>query len=178
MYDSALPRKTQQATDTHALCRAEGSRHRQDTLCDPKFMKVLFSLYVTSDSLPPHGLQHAVLHCSRASLSVTSSRSSLKLTSTESVTPPTISSSVVPLSSRPQSFPASGSSPVSRLLASGGQKYWSFSFSISPSNEYSGLISFRIDWSDVWDTANQLLVGKVRTRVVCVWGALGMWELF
>ena len=36
--------------------------------------------------------------------------------------------------------------PVSQFFASGGQKYWSFSFSISPSNEYSGLISFRIAW--------------------------------
>ena len=38
---------------------------------------------------------------------------------------------------------------MSQLFASGGQKYWSFSFSISPSNEYSGLISFRIDWFDL-----------------------------
>ena len=38
--------------------------------------------------------------------------------------------------------------PVSQFFASGGQKYWSFSFSISPSNEYSGLISFRINWFD------------------------------
>ena len=36
--------------------------------------------------------------------------------------------------------------PVSQFFASGGQKYWSFSFSVSPSNEYSGLISFRIAW--------------------------------
>ena len=35
------------------------------------------------------------------------------------------------------------------LFASGGQIYWSFSFNISPSNEYSGLISFRIDWFDL-----------------------------
>ena len=35
---------------------------------------------------------------------------------------------------------------MSHFFASGGQKYWSFSFSISPSNEYSGLISFRMDW--------------------------------
>ena len=61
---------------------------------------------------------------------------------------PTISSSVVPFSS-PQSFPASGSFPVSQLFASGGQKYWSFSFNISPSNEYPGLISFRMDWLDL-----------------------------
>ena len=38
---------------------------------------------------------------------------------------------------------------MSRLFASDGQKYWSFSFSISPSNEYSGLISLRIDWFDL-----------------------------
>ena len=59
---------------------------------------------------------------------------------------PTISSSVVRFSSCLRSFPASGSFPVSRLFTSGGQSYWSFSFSISPSNEYSGLISFRIHW--------------------------------
>ena len=46
-------------------------------------------------------------------------------------------------SSCTQSFPASGSFPVSQLFASAGQKYWSFSFSNSPFNEYSGLISFR-----------------------------------
>ena len=72
---------------------------------------------------------------------------------------PTISSSVVPLSSCLQSFPASGSFPVSRLFASGGQSiYWSFS--VSPSNEYSGLISFRINWFDllaVQRTLNSLL---------------------
>lgn len=39
--DSAPLRKAQQPVDTHALCRAEGTRHREDTLCDPKFMKVL-----------------------------------------------------------------------------------------------------------------------------------------
>ena len=64
-------------------------------------------------------------------------------------THPTISSSVVPFSSCSQSFPASGSFPMSWPFASGWPKYWSFSFSISPSNEYSGLISFRIDWFDL-----------------------------
>ena len=54
----------------------------------------------------------------------------------------------VPFSSCLQSFPASGSFPVSQLFASGG-KNWSFSFSISPSNEYSGLISFRMHWLDL-----------------------------
>ena len=81
----------------------------------------------------------------RACLFVTFSCSSLTLMSTESV----MSSShlilyrLLPLL---QSFPASESFPMSRLFASGGQ---SFSFSISPSNEYSGVISFRIDWFDL-----------------------------
>ena len=52
-----------------------------------------------------------------------------------------------PLLLPPQSFPASGSFLVSQLFVSGGQKYWSFS--ISHSNEYSGLISFKIDWLDL-----------------------------
>ena len=61
---------------------------------------------------------------------------------------PTISSSNVPFSSCPQSFPVSGSFPVRWLFIS-GEGYWSFNFSISRSNEYSGLISFRIDWFDL-----------------------------
>ena len=61
---------------------------------------------------------------------------------------PVISSSVVPFSSCPQSLPASGSFPMSQLFA-WWPKYWSFSFSISPSNEHPGLISFRMDWLDL-----------------------------
>ena len=58
---------------------------------------------------------------------------------------PTISSSIVPFSSCLQSFPASGSfQGVSSHIR--WPKYWSFSFSISPFNEHSGLISFRMDW--------------------------------
>ena len=62
---------------------------------------------------------------------------------------PTISSSVVPLSSRLQCFPASGSFAVSQFFCIRWPKYWSLSFNISPSIEYSGLISFRIDWFDL-----------------------------
>ena len=62
---------------------------------------------------------------------------------------PTILSSVVPFSSCPQSFPASGSFPVSQISASGGQSIGSFSFNISPSNEHPGLISLRMDWLDL-----------------------------
>ena len=55
-----------------------------------------------------------------------------------------------PSSSCPQPLPASGSFPMSQLFASGGQSQnWSFSFSISPSNEHPRLISFRMDWLDL-----------------------------
>ena len=79
---------------------------------------------------------------SQASLSFTISQSFLKLTSIDSMMP---SNHIIlcSLFSCPQSFPASGSFPVSQLFIR-WPKYWSFSFSISPSNEYSGLISFRI----------------------------------
>ena len=59
---------------------------------------------------------------------------------------PAISSSVVPFSSCLQSFPASGSFQMSQFFASGGQ---SIGVSASASNEYSGLISFRMDWMDL-----------------------------
>ena len=62
---------------------------------------------------------------------------------------PTILSSVVPFSFCLQSLPTSGSFQMSQFLTSGDPKYWSFSFNISPSSEYSGLISFRIDWFDL-----------------------------
>ena len=54
---------------------------------------------------------------------------------------------VVPFSSCPPSFPASGSSPMSQFFA--WPKYWSFCFSISPSSEHPGLISFTMDWLDL-----------------------------
>ena len=60
---------------------------------------------------------------------------------------------VIPFSSHFQSFSASGSFPMSQLELGGLRirwpKYWSFSFSISLSNAYSGLISFRMDWLDL-----------------------------
>ena len=61
---------------------------------------------------------------------------------------PAISSSVVPFSSWPQSFPASVFSNESALHIR-WPKYWSFSFSISPSKKHPGLISFRMDWLDL-----------------------------
>ena len=84
----------------------------------------------------------------QASLSITNSRSLLKLMPIESVTPSNHLILCRPFSSCPQSLPASGSFPMSQLFAR-WPKYWSFSFSISPSNEHPGLISFRMDWLDL-----------------------------
>ena len=62
---------------------------------------------------------------------------------------PAISFSATPFSSCLQSVSASGSFPMSQFLHIRWPKYWSSSFSISPSNEHSGLISLRIDWFDL-----------------------------
>ena len=165
--------------------------------------EVQFTRSVMSDSLRPHGLQHARLPCpSPTPRACSNSWPSSRWCH------PTILTSVVSFSSWLQSFPASGSFPVSQFFASGGQigasalasvvpmniqdwfplgwtgwislqfrglsrvfsnesalrmrwpKYWSFSFSMSPSNEYSELISFRIDWFDlvaVQETLKSLL---------------------
>ena len=83
----------------------------------------------------------------QASLSITNSWSSLRLTSIESVMPLSHLILCRPFSSCPQSLPASESFPMSQLFTSGVQS-WSFSFSIIPSKEISGLISFWMDWLD------------------------------
>ena len=102
------------------------------------------SVAVVSDSLRPHGLQHSRPPSSSPTTRVYSNSCPLS-----HWCHPTISSSIVPFASCLQSFPASGSFPVSQFLHIRWPKYWNFSFSISPSNEYSGLISFRIDWLDL-----------------------------
>ena len=105
---------------------------------------MLFSPSVMSESTWPHGLQHARPPCLSPTPGVYSNSCPLNQSCH-----PTISSSVVPFSSRLQSFPASESSNES-VLHIMWPKYWSFSFSISPSSEYSGLISFRMDWLDLF----------------------------
>ena len=84
----------------------------------------------------------------QASLSIANFWSLLKLMSIESVMPFNHLILCRPLPSHLQSFPASGSSSES-VLHIKWPKYWSFTFSISPSSKYSGLISFRMDWLDL-----------------------------
>ena len=108
---------------------------------------VQFIHSVVSDSLQPHEPQHTRPPCPSPTPGVHSNPYPLSRWCH-----PTISSSVVPFSSHLLSFPASGSFQMSQLFSlftlqlNGWPKYWSFSFNISPSNEHSGLISFRMDW--------------------------------
>ena len=96
------------------------------------------------DSLRPHESQHARPTCPSPTPRVYSNSCPLSRWRH-----PAISSSVVPFSSCPQSLPASGSFPVSQLFTWGGQSIGNFSFSISPSKEHPGLISFSMDWLDL-----------------------------
>jgi len=85
----------------------------------------------------------------QASLSITNSLSLLKLMSIKSVMPSNHLILCHPLFLRPSIFPNIRFFSSKLALPIRWPKYWSFSFSISPSNEYSGLISFRMDWLDL-----------------------------
>ena len=82
-------------------------------------------------------------------LSITNSPVLLKLMSIESVMPSNHLILYHPLLLLPSIFPRIRVFPSESVLHIRWPKYWSFSFSISPSNEYSGLISFRLDWFDL-----------------------------
>ena len=85
----------------------------------------------------------------QASLSITNSQSLLKLMSTESVMSSNHFIFCCPLLLLPSIFPSIRVFSNESACHIRWPKYWSFSFSISPSNEYSGLISFRMDWLDL-----------------------------
>ena len=109
-----------------------------------KTLSVQFSRSVVSDSLLPHGLQHARLPCpsptpGACSNSCPSSR----------WCHPTILTSVVPFSSCLQSFPTAVSFTMSQFFSSDGQSFGASASVISLSNEYSELISIWIDWFDL-----------------------------
>ena len=105
---------------------------------------VQFSHSVMSNSLPPHELQHARPLCPS-----TNSWSSLRLTSIESVMPSSHLILCCPLLLLPPIPPSIRDFSNESTLRMRWPKYWSFSFSIIPSKEYPGLISFKMDWLDL-----------------------------
>ena len=94
----------------------------------------------------------------QASLSITNSRGLLKLTSIESVVPSNHLILRHPLLLPPSIFPSIRVFSNESVLCIRWPKDWSFSFSISPSSEYSGQISFRMDWLDLFAVQETLKI--------------------
>ena len=111
---------------------------------------VQLSRSVGSDSATPRITAH------QASLSITNSRSSLKLMSIESVMPSSHLILCHPLLLLPPIPPCISVFPNESTLHMRWPKYWSFSFSIIPSKEHSGLVSFRMDWLDLLEVQGTL----------------------
>jgi len=115
------------------------------TIALTQFSSVQFSHSVVSNSLQPNGLQHTRPPCPSPTPGAYSNSCPLSRWCH-----PTFSSSVIPFSPSPSSiFPSIKVFSNESFLCIRWPKYWSFSFSISPSNEHSGLISFRMDWLDL-----------------------------
>ena len=112
------------------------------------FSSVQFSCSVVSDSLRPHEPQPPCPPC-QASLSITNSRSPPKPMSIVLVMPSNHFILCCSLLLLPSIFPSIRVFSNESALCIRWPKYWSFSFNISPSNEHSGLISFRMDWLDL-----------------------------
>ena len=127
-----------------------------------------------SDSLRPHRLQHARFPCPSLSPRVYS------LMSIESVMPSNHLTLCCPLLHLPSIFPSIRVFSNESALRIRWPKYWSFSFSISVSSDYSGLISFRIDWLDllaVQGTLKSLLQHSSKASIFG-WSAFFMVQLF
>ena len=140
---NVLPKRTLPLCLTVKL-KSLCSAHREILWPCPTVNQFSQSSYsAMSNSLQLHGLKHNRLPSPLPSPGVCSNSCPLS-----QWCHPTISSSVFPFSSHLQSFPGSAFSNESASHIR-WPKYWSFSFNISPSNEYSGLISFRMDWFDL-----------------------------
>ena len=125
-----------------------GVAERLTQLCSDSCLLTLLPLVVQSLScVQLFVIPWPVAH--QASLAFTVSRSLLKLTSIESVIPSNHIILYHPLLLLPSIFPSIRVFPNELTLHIRRPKYWSSSFSISPANEYSELISFRIDWFDL-----------------------------
>ena len=119
-----------------------------------------------SNSLWPHGLQHARPPCPSAT-----PRDFLKLMSIESVMPSNHLILCYPLFFLPSIFPSIRVFSNKSVLCIRETMYWNFSFSISPSNKYSGPISLRMDWLDLPAVHGTLksLLQNYSTKVSILW---------
>ena len=127
-----------------------------------------------------HSLSHVRLFVTpwtaarQASLSIANSRSLLKLMSIELVMPSNHLILCHPLLLLPSIFPSTRVFSSESVLHIRWSKYWSVSFSISPSNEHPGLISFRMDWLDlleVQDTLKSLVFSSTTVQKYQFFGA-------
>ena len=144
-----------------------GKEYVKAVYCHPAYLtymqsSVLFSCSVVSSSLPPHGLLHTRLHCPSPTSRACSN------SCFESVMPSNhlvLCRPLLLLLSIFSNIRVFSNELVPRIR---WPKYWSFSFSISPSNEYSSeysvLISFRIDWRRQWQPTPVLLPGNSHGR--------------
>ena len=107
-----------------------------------RFSSVQFNHSVVFISLRPHGLQHTRLHCPSPTPGVPCLLS-------RSVMPSNHLILCCPLLLQPSIFPSMRVFSNRSALRIRWPKYWSFSFNVSPSSEYSGLISLRIEWMDL-----------------------------
>ena len=112
---------------------------------------ITYFLYISLDQSLSHVWLFATpwIAARQASLSITNSRSSLRFMSIESVMPSSYLILCRPLLLLPPIPPSIRLFSNESTLRIRWPKYWSFSFSISPSNEHPGLISFRMDWLDL-----------------------------
>ena len=137
LYTLSVLAQTHAPNSLKLVWTKEKERHKNSS--------VKFSRSVESDSLQPHESQQA-----RPPYPSPSPRVNSNSHPSSRWCHPAISSPVAPFSSCPQSLPESESFPMSQLFTWGGQSTGvSFSFSIIPSNEHSGLISFSMDWLDL-----------------------------
>ena len=128
----------------------------------PCLSSVQLSRSVVSDSATPWTAAR------QASLSITNSQNA-RLVSIKSVT---LSNHLIfcrPLLYLPSIFPSIRVFSNESVLCIKWLKYWTFSFSLSPSNEYSGLISFRIDWLDILAVQGLYLLISFRTILEILW---------
>ena len=139
----------------HILCICE-SAYSLKFICNPNINLIAFlGIHGYAQFSSVQSLSHVQLFVTswtvacQASLSITNSQSLLKLMSIESVMPSKHLILCHPLLLQPSIFPSIRVFSNESVLRIRWPKYWSFSFSISPSNEYSGLTSFRMDWLDL-----------------------------